>query len=157
MSTEPVPQRLSDADRDEAADQLREHYSEGRLSQSEMDERLSAALQARYASDLQPLFVDLPAPHPGVLDPAGRWTETEMTSYAPPGMAVAPRQVANSPAGLSPQMWSIARALVWPVAILGAIGTGFWFGWIAIAVVASIVLRQLGPNGRTPPPRDPRI
>ena len=60
-----MPQRIGDAERDRAADYLREHMSVGRLSQDEFDERISAALQARTAADLEPLFSDLPAPKPG--------------------------------------------------------------------------------------------
>ena len=53
--SEPVPQRIGDAERDRAADYLREHMSVGRLSQEEFDERVTAALQARTAADLEPL------------------------------------------------------------------------------------------------------
>ena len=60
-----MPQRIGDAERDRAADYLREHMSVGRLSQDEFDERVTAALQARTAADLEPLFSDLPAPKPG--------------------------------------------------------------------------------------------
>ena len=63
--SDPLPQRIGDAERDRAADYLREHMSVGRLSQDEFDERVTAALQARTAADLEPLFSDLPAPRPG--------------------------------------------------------------------------------------------
>ena len=62
--TEPVPQRIGDTDRDQAADALREHLAQGRLSQDEFDERMSVALSAKTAADLEPLFADLPEPRP---------------------------------------------------------------------------------------------
>jgi len=56
--------RVSDADRERVAARLREHFAEGRLSQEEMDERLSAALSAKTAGDLRRVMTDLPGPAP---------------------------------------------------------------------------------------------
>lgn len=65
MTHDPSPQqRLSDAERDEAASMLRDHFEAGRLDASEFDERLSGALSARFAGDFIPLFADLPDPRP---------------------------------------------------------------------------------------------
>ncbi|MET0694824.1 MAG: DUF1707 domain-containing protein, partial [Propionibacteriaceae bacterium] len=61
----PMPQRIGDADRDKAAEYLREHLAEGRLDQEEFDDRLTRALTAKTQSDLDPLFTDLPGPRPG--------------------------------------------------------------------------------------------
>ena len=44
--------------------------AEGRLTQAEFDERLSIALNAKTAADLEPLFRDLPGPNPGQADRA---------------------------------------------------------------------------------------
>ncbi|MEP6462930.1 MAG: DUF1707 domain-containing protein [Frankiaceae bacterium] len=52
--------RASDADRDRVADALRRHFSEGRLSPEEFDERLTSALAARTVGDLADLVADLP-------------------------------------------------------------------------------------------------
>ena len=54
--------RVSDADRERVAARLREHFAEGRLSQEELDERLSAALGAKTAGDLRRVMADLPDP-----------------------------------------------------------------------------------------------
>lgn len=59
-----VPQRLSDGERDAAISALRAHHDLGRLDRDEFAERMQSALAARTASDLSPLFSDLPAPHP---------------------------------------------------------------------------------------------
>ena len=68
--------RVSDADRERVTARLREHFAEGRLSQEELDERLSAALSAKTAGDLRRVMTDLPGPAPvpalaGPLRPAG--------------------------------------------------------------------------------------
>lgn len=52
--------RASDADREQAAASLRDHFAEGRLTRVELDERLTTALCARTAGDLRRLMADLP-------------------------------------------------------------------------------------------------
>lgn len=56
--------RVSDADRERVAARLRDHFAEGRLTQEELDERISAALGAKTAGELRPLTADLPEPVP---------------------------------------------------------------------------------------------
>ena len=71
--------RISDADREQAASDLSEHYAEGRLSHDEHAERLDAVWTARTHADLAPIFADLPsrrsAPSSSVAWPRGhqRW------------------------------------------------------------------------------------
>jgi hypothetical protein len=43
-----VPQRIGDAERDRAAEYLREHLAAGRLELEEFDDRLSSALTATH-------------------------------------------------------------------------------------------------------------
>ena len=54
--------RVSDSDRDQVAAQLRDHYAEGRLTAEELDERVTATLNARTAGDLRRVMADLPSP-----------------------------------------------------------------------------------------------
>jgi hypothetical protein len=56
--------RVSDADRDHVTARLREHFGEGRLTHDELDERISAALNAKTAGDLRRVMADLPEPVP---------------------------------------------------------------------------------------------
>jgi hypothetical protein len=56
--------RASDADREALTARLRDHYAEGRLTQDELDERVSAALTAKTFGDLRGLTTDLPGPVP---------------------------------------------------------------------------------------------
>lgn len=54
--------RASDADREALTARLRDHYAEGRLTQDELDERVSAALSAKTFGELRTLTTDLPGP-----------------------------------------------------------------------------------------------
>ena len=56
--------RASDADREAVAAKLRDHYAEGRLTQDELDERVSVALTAKTFGELRTLTTDLPGPAP---------------------------------------------------------------------------------------------
>jgi Domain of unknown function (DUF1707) len=62
--------RVSDADRDRVTARLRENFAEGRLTQDELDERVSAALNAKTFGDLRPVMADLPEPAPAPVRPA---------------------------------------------------------------------------------------
>jgi hypothetical protein len=52
--------RVSDAERAEVADQLAQHYGDGRLDQAELDERLTRAMSAKTRADLAGITDDLP-------------------------------------------------------------------------------------------------
>jgi hypothetical protein len=52
--------RVGDADRDAAAAQLREHYTAGRLTLDELNERLGQAFSAKTRGDLNAVTRDLP-------------------------------------------------------------------------------------------------
>ena len=54
------PVRIGDAERDEALNRLGDHFAAGRLTREEFDERSETAMGARFDSDLEPLFRDLP-------------------------------------------------------------------------------------------------
>jgi hypothetical protein len=56
--------RASDADRDRAAALLRDHFAAGRLTPGELDERLTATLNAQTLGELRRALADLPAPEP---------------------------------------------------------------------------------------------
>ncbi|WP_214365687.1 DUF1707 domain-containing protein [Pseudonocardia sp. H11422] len=60
--------RISDADRERAAARLHQALSEGRITVSELEERLSVVYSARYGADLAPPLADLPG---GAIDVTG--------------------------------------------------------------------------------------
>ena len=52
--------RVSDADRETAAARLKLHFTDGRLSHDELEERLDRAYAARSRRELRAVFADLP-------------------------------------------------------------------------------------------------
>jgi hypothetical protein len=67
MSTPPQPPRglrISDADRERAAERLQTAMAEGRITFTELDERLAAVYAARYEAELLPPLADLPGAAP---------------------------------------------------------------------------------------------
>ncbi|MBV9196559.1 MAG: DUF1707 domain-containing protein [Solirubrobacterales bacterium] len=52
--------RASDQEREQTAQQLREHFAAGRLSEEELDDRVQAAYRAQTHHDLHGLVSDLP-------------------------------------------------------------------------------------------------
>jgi hypothetical protein len=52
--------RASDAERERAAEALRRHHADGRLTTDELDERTERAYAAKTHGDLDQLFGDLP-------------------------------------------------------------------------------------------------
>jgi len=53
--------RISDIDRDHAAEVLREAHAQGRITVDELDERLTSVYNAKTFADLVPVTRDLPA------------------------------------------------------------------------------------------------
>ena len=52
--------RVSDAERDAAVEELREHCAEGRLAAEELEQRIALALTARTVAELRSALNDLP-------------------------------------------------------------------------------------------------
>lgn len=129
-SSQPVPQRIGDVERDEAVEHLREHLAQGRIDQAEFDERLDVALTARFADQLTPLFADLPAPKPG--EPSTTVAVTAATT------ALTPRPASGTPT--VPDRTAMAlgtlTAMAWPIAIVAMVALNsvgihsFWFIWL---------------------------
>jgi hypothetical protein len=127
-----VPQRIGDAERDQAAEYLREHMAAGRLNAAEFDERLTAALSAKVQTDLDRLFADLPSPTPQ--SPTGK--------PAPPVLAQ-PGGPAASPVGVSRKTRNTIDLLVgiaWPVTIALCFLVGWNHWWL---IFAPIILTSL--------------
>jgi Domain of unknown function (DUF1707) len=61
---EPPAMRASDQDREDAAQRLQEAFAEGRLDDTEFDQRMRSALVAATRPELEKLSADLPAATP---------------------------------------------------------------------------------------------
>jgi len=78
-SPEPRGIRISDADREQAAQRLHQALAEGRITLSELEERLAVVYAARYEADLRPPLADLPG-----AEVAGRPAVPDVAPDAPP-------------------------------------------------------------------------
>lgn len=155
----PPQTRIGDAERDRAVGFLQEHMAQGRLDAVEFDDRLTRALQARTAADLEPLFEDLPEPRPGGL--------VSTTPYsAPPWLATGasavgeptPAEAATAPAVTRPRAVVVTMAAIWPATILLYVVTDFGFWWLfVVAAMVSYFLNRVFPpeTSDLPPSRDP--
>ena len=146
--------RVSDRDRQAAADQLRVAHDEGRLDFAEYDERLARAYQAVRFADLEPLFTDLPV-SAGVVQPARR--PSPPTPRVPLAAHPAVRQM---PTALKVLwiIWASVVAINLTVWILVTFGNGpvyFWPMWFLVpGAVLGVVTAGVGAV-RHPRPPDP--
>jgi hypothetical protein len=162
--------RVSDAEREAAAAELREHFASGRLTQDELEERLTAVFAAKTRGDLSGLFTDLPASGAdggrtsgpgssgggpfsggpfgaGPFGPRGDWRR-----LAPPGAGggydwQAQGAAFRASAGRVLARIVLTTALIWALFILGilgvfGIGTGRPLGAVLLAA-AFLLLRRL--------------
>jgi len=88
-------QRASDADRDTAVDILCAAVAEGRLTLTELDERVGAALSARTICELAALIADL----------SGPWTPV------PASASVGVSPASPGCASRAPERWSLLQSL----------------------------------------------
>ena len=122
-----TPVRIGDVERDKAVSDLGDHFAAGRLSREEFDERADQAMQARFSTDLDPLFIDLPKP-----------AAAPQQSWPPP-----------RPAG-GPPPWAYAMWLLPLVAIAAVVGGIFFHApfllWALIWV--AVILKVTGHKRR---------
>lgn len=138
----PSAQRIGDVERDSAVELLREHLAQGRLTADEFDERIGAALTAKVAGDLDPLFSDLPAPRPGQTVATTQPYETppgQRRDAVPTPSHAMPRAMPRHPgtpalAGLAGALWTIV-----PLVITLLNWADYWY-LIFIPVLFSMVL-----------------
>ncbi len=103
--------RASDAERDQAVDQLRERFAEGRISQNTFLYRMDAALQAKERSELSELLRDLPNAAPGQSDVPHPAKRRRLRQAATGRLAALRQLVRGQPAQgqPAPGSWAPAR------------------------------------------------
>ena len=116
--------RIGDAERNEASDALSQHYSAGRIDDTELKERLDRAMHARTGADLAGLMTDLPP-----LDPV-----------APPPLPQRPRRHRTG-------LWIVlATVLVLTAFAHGPFWWPWWMAfripWLLVAGVAFLLWRR---------------
>jgi hypothetical protein len=80
--------RIGDAERDDAAQALGEHFAVGRLDREEYDERMDVVLAARTWGDLAPVFRDLPSPTASAPRPVSAPQTRHRGHFRPPFLPV---------------------------------------------------------------------
>jgi DUF1707 SHOCT-like domain len=142
--------RASDADRDLAAAQLREHYAAGRLSAAEGKDRIGQALAAKTLGELDELMIDLPglglAP-----DRSAQQVAAGAESADGWGPARRSAQAAAEDGGaLSPRSHGGARSVILILGIIlaayavtGLLTGIWWIPWALVVVPAAHVFRRL--------------
>lgn len=126
--------RVSDQQRERAAQELREHFAAGRLTQEELDERVQQAYAARTEEQLRQLRADLP---PLPISP-----QQQKAELAARRSQLQRRLLQETGGGLAVLAVCVA---VW--LIDGAHGQ-FWPVWVAVVVLIPLlrnVWRLYGP------------
>ena len=131
--------RVSDAERQVAAERLRGALAEGRLDFLEYDHRLAKAFEAVTYADLDTLFSDLPAS-------AKASAPAVAASPSPPAVAGQVPAVRTGFAGLPLALkvlwtiWTLSVLINLTVWLLVSLGNGdpeyFWPMWMAVPGVA---------------------
>ncbi len=114
--------RVSDSDREEYSQTLRDGYVAGRLTESELEERLSSAYAATSRSDLEPLVADLPsqpsAPVPATAQPVS----SPLARYVLPFF----------PAFICTAIWAFTN-----------FGGYFWPAWVFLGIGIATISKAL--------------
>jgi hypothetical protein len=149
--------RVSDQDRQTAADRLRAAHDEGRLDLAEYDRRLGDAYSSVTYGDLDKLFVDLPAGPPAeVARVLSRPSRRTPQRWVPADPAV----VTAMPTALKVlwTIWASVVAINLTVWLLVSLGNGpeyFWPMWLAVPGVVLLVVSAAVATGRSGRPGPP--
>ena len=134
-----VDVRVSDADRDRAAEALQAHHASGRLTLDELTQRIEETFRARSLSDLDHALRELPAERAVASTPRRRWRHQRL-----PGWWVRVNGICTA---------------VWAATTVGSGPHYFWPMWVmlgtGIPVVASAGQgrrKQADPGGRSAVP-----
>jgi hypothetical protein len=117
--------RVSDADRERVAAEIREHFAQGRLDSNELSDRLGRAYGARTAGELDSLRADLPQ-----VPPSAAARRTELVARR---RQLSRELVQHTVGGLVPFFVCVA---VWLAS--GANG-GFWPAWVALIALIPLL------------------
>jgi Domain of unknown function (DUF1707) len=123
--SDPPEIRASDAERERAADALRDHYAAGRLDAEELSERLDGVYNAKTVSELRGLGADLPA-----LAPSAAARRAELASRRP---ELGRRLLQRTGGSLSP---FVICTVIW---LASGAGGAFWPAFLLIFPVLYLV------------------
>ena len=139
--------RIGNRERELAMGALDEHLREGRLEPSEYAERSAVASTARFRSEIDALFTDLPAPHP--THPGGSAASLPddgagpVASPAPVGARTRPEELPELVAPLGARLGRHAGTLSALAPVLAVVlfaASGFRFPQVFLLVPVAIGL-----------------
>jgi hypothetical protein len=116
--------RVSDTEREHAANRLREHAAAGRLTIDELDGRLETALAAQTQGQLGALFEDLPAQAPHEPSSRARNKALGLRIHAGAYLAASLAMIAIWAATGMGYFWPLWPILGWGIGV--ASHTGAW-------------------------------
>jgi Domain of unknown function (DUF1707) len=128
--------RVSDLDRDRVAGELREHFAAGRITDTELSERLDATYAAKTATQLALLRADLPS--------------TAALPVVATSRQLARRRVYHDVGAVA--LVDLGSVAVWLAT--GANGS-FWPQWVILVSAFRLAFdgwRLLGPSAEAVPP-----
>ena len=148
MSELPEP-RIADADRDRVSQHLRVAYGEGRITEAELEERLTTVYEARTASELNVVVADLPVPPISVNRPPS----------APPAPVPTAKQSFHLEAAAPLLMPPIICTVIY---LMTNAGGYFWPMWVWFGCGIPAVFAILGPRSKpdaaqVPPTAPPEV
>lgn len=141
-------QRIGNRERELAMGALDEHLREGRLEPGEYAERSAVASTARFRSEIDALFTDLPAPHPthpgGSAPASGPGDGAEpVASPGPVGAPARPEELPELVAPLGARLGRHAGTLSALAPVLAVVlfaASGFRFPQVFLLVPVAIGL-----------------
>ncbi|MGE5288315.1 MAG: DUF1707 SHOCT-like domain-containing protein [Micromonosporaceae bacterium] len=146
--------RAADADREQAAARLREHFAAGRLTSEEFSERLDGVYASTTLGELEDLMTDLPGsdlaqlPATAVRRSAGHLPVPRQRA---PGSIETPRGRFSPAWRAAWSSWlaiSLCAFMIW--LLTGASG-GLWFLWVAAPLGALLLARWITGASRLSP------
>ena len=128
--------RIGDTERDAATAALNVHREAGRIDAVEYEDRQVTVSRARTWADIQPLFLDLPEPHP-----VGMPVEPVSTSLPVASTRQAPQAVRPHPQGTVMALTPFAAVALFFL-------TGSWIWFLAIPVMGILLYGADGDEQR---------
>ena len=134
------PTRASDEERERAAASLRAHYTEGRLSAAELEQRAHTAYRATHRGELAALFADLPSERRGGFSPEALRLRARRLHRALLRGHVATYVLVNT---FLVAVWMLAgQGLFWPALYLVPSTALLAWHWTATRVLARALARR---------------
>jgi len=138
--------RIGDQEREAATEALTAHREAGRLDPEEFEDRQVAVAQARTWADIQPLFTDLPAPHPAGMPLAAPGVHALAQPRAEAPLA-APDEAQGFLGGVVPDRYKTTVMALTPFAALLLFFLTPGPGWLWFLAIPIMGILLYGPEG----------